>query len=246
MKAVILAAGYGGRLGELTKEVPKAMLEIGGKPIIYYHLKVLHGRVESIVVVTGHKAEVLRSYLVENFPDFNFEFVHNGLYRVTNNIYSLYLALKVVNDGFYLLNSDVFFHPEIFDRLAISSKGGVTLSVDTTKKLGREEMKVIIEGDRIIRISKEIDPEVASGEYIGIMRVPGDQVEDLKDHTNMVMEKFGARVFYEEAVQSMINYGASVYFETTSGLPWIEIDTPEELEIARREIYPKIYDALPG
>ncbi len=243
MQAVILAAGYGSRLGHHTREIPKALLKIGGRPIISYTLDILRRNgIEDIIIVTGHKALKLKDYVTRYNEDMNFSFVHNNLYKHTNNIYSLYLAMDAVSNDFYIINSDVFFHPKIFETLHENTKTKeLTLSVDTVKKLGEEEMKVRIENERVVRISKQIEPTEADGEYIGIAKVQSKAIEDLWSHLDLVMEKKGRRVFYEEAFQSMIDYGCFVGYESTQGLPWIEIDTPHDLLTARQKIYPEIY-----
>lgn len=239
MEAVILAAGFGSRLGHHTREIPKALLKIGKRPLIYYTIQTLmNNGIKDVIVVTGHKGYVLRDYLLQF--DLNFKFVHNSLYKKTNNIYSLYLAMDHVGGGFYILNSDVLFHPGIFQKLHSSTKENLILSVDDFKELGEEEMKVKIENGVVKKISKQLDPSEADGEYIGIARVEENIVDDLYNHISKVMEKKGRRVFYEEAFQSMMNDNIPVYYESTDGLPWIEIDTPADLMKARHEIYPKI------
>lgn len=152
MEAVILAAGLGSRLGHHTCQKPKAMLKIGGRPLIHYILSTLkkHG-IRDILVVTGHRGYVLEEYL-EKF-DLNFKFIHNSLYWKTNNIYSLHLAMEYIDDGFYLINSDLFFHPDIFSLLKSSSKKGLIIAVDTLKKLGEEEMKVKLDGELVKKLA---------------------------------------------------------------------------------------------
>ncbi len=239
MEAVILAAGYGSRLGHHTREIPKALLKIGNKPLIYYAVQTLMDKgIKDIIVVTGHKGYKLREYL-SRF-DLNFKFVHNSLYKKTNNIYSLHLAIDHVRKGFYILNSDVLFHPEIFDCLHNNGSENLTLSVDMVKRLGEEEMKVKIADGSVKEISKQIPPSEADGEYIGIAKVHESAVDDLNEHISLVMDRKGRRVFYEEAFQSMIDAGHEVSYESTKGLPWIEIDTPSDLMTARYVVYPSI------
>uniref|UniRef100_A0A7C3ZEQ8 Nucleotidyltransferase n=1 Tax=Archaeoglobus fulgidus TaxID=2234 RepID=A0A7C3ZEQ8_ARCFL len=239
MEAVILAAGFGSRLGHHTLEIPKALLKVGRKPLIHHTIQTLmENGINDLIVVTGHKGYVLRDYL--SHFDLNFKFVHNSLYRRTNNIYSLYLAMEHVTSDFYILNSDVLFHPDIFQKLHSSTKENLILSVDDFKELGDEEMKVKIENGVVKRISKQLDPSEADGEYIGIAKVKDNVVDELYNHVSKVIEKKGGRVFYEEAFQSMMDDDIAVYYESTNGLPWIEIDTPSDLMRARHEIYPKI------
>ncbi len=141
MEAVILAAGFGSRLGHHTREIPKALLKIGRRPLIYYTVQsLMENGIRDVIVVTGHKGYVLRDYLSQF--NLNFKFVHNSLYKKTNNIYSLYLAMGHINGGFYILNSDVLFHPGIFRELHTSTKENLILSVDTFKELGGEEIHV--------------------------------------------------------------------------------------------------------
>ncbi len=239
MEAVILAAGFGSRLGHHTREIPKALLRVGDKPLIHYAIQTLMSNgIEDIIVVTGHKGYKLREYLSQF--DANFSFVHNSLYKKTNNIYSLYLAIEYVRKGFYILNSDVLFHPEIFRYLHNNGSENLTLSVDTVKELGEEEMKVRISNSAVKEISKQIPPKEADGEYIGIAKVHRNAVDELSEHISLVMDRKGRRVFYEEAFQSMIDSGIEVNFESTKGLPWIEIDTPSDLMAARYVVYPSI------
>ncbi len=240
MKAVILAAGVGSRLGHYTAEIPKCMLRVGEKTIIEHSIEVLSSfGIKSFVIVTGHKGRKLRKFLETRF-DLDFSFVHNHVYRETNNIYSLYLGIKDLSEDLYLLNSDVFFHPDIFKALHFSGEN-FTLVVDDRKILGEEEMKVVTENTRVVRISKKIPPEEASGEYIGLAKIPKIKLEKLKDRCEKVMEEIGASVFYEEAIQRMIDLGDEVLYVSTKGLPWVEVDFPHEITFARR-----IYGNLAG
>lgn len=233
MQAVILAAGMGSRLGHHTANIPKCMLKVGRKTIIEHAIETLSGkRVRKFVIVTGHKGRKLREFLLQRF-DLDFTFIHNHVYRETNNIYSFYLGIKDVYDDIYLLNSDVFFHPEIFENLHFSSDN-FQLVVDDYKHLSEEEMKVIAEGSRVLRISKRIPPKDANGEYIGIAKIPKNDLEMLKDCTEEVIEEKGAGVFYEDAIQRMIDYGHKISYISTKGLPWVEVDFPHELHIAER------------
>lgn len=233
MMAVILAAGLGSRLGYHTAEIPKCMLRVGEKTIIEHTVEVLSSfGLKSFVIVTGHKGRKLRKFLETRF-DLDFSFIHNYVYRETNNIYSFYLGIKDLSEDIYLLNSDVFFHPEIFKSLYLA-ENNFTLVVEDQKPLGEEEMKVIVKNERIVRISKRIPPSEASGEYIGMAKIPRRDLEVLKDCCEEVMEEEGAGVFYEDAIQRTIDLGNEVLSISTKGLPWVEVDFPHELTVAKK------------
>ncbi len=241
MEAVILAAGFGSRLGVHKGDGPKPLIRIGGKALIDHTLKILRNNgVRDVIIVTGYKSKKIKEYLKGKYP-LNIDFVHNSEYDSTNNIYSLYLAKDSLSgDDFHIINCDVLFHERIFQNLHISKKEGLILSVDLRERLNEEDMKVVIVGGRVVWISKGIPPAEASGEYIGLAKVTDDSFKQLFRSIRQVMKHKGTEVFYEEAFQHMIDSESPVTYESTRGLPWIEIDTAEDLKIAREQVFPKI------
>jgi len=241
MRAIILAAGMGSRLEKITEKVPKALINIGGKPILSHTMNTLISNdIREFVIVTGHKAYKIREYVDENFDEIDVEYIHNNRYDETNNIYSLYLAIKEIRAPFYILNSDIIFHPEIFLNIHSSDKKNLTISVDFRENLGREEMKVKVEGEKVVAISKKLNPLDSDGEYIGITKVTKKSGDRLYECISETMELHGKRVFYEHAFQRMIDKGYEINYSKTHGLPWTEIDTVEDLIFARKEVYPAI------
>ncbi|TRX66233.1 aminotransferase class I/II-fold pyridoxal phosphate-dependent enzyme [Carboxylicivirga sp. M1479] len=119
MQAIILAAGMGKRLSELTQNNTKCMVEVHGQPLINYILKSLEGiSLNKIVIVVGYEAQGLIDYLGYDFQGTTIEYVHNNDYDSTNNIYSLYLAHKQLGeDDTILLESDLIFDKKIVKRL---------------------------------------------------------------------------------------------------------------------------------
>uniref|UniRef100_A0A7C3UDQ6 Phosphocholine cytidylyltransferase family protein n=1 Tax=Geoglobus ahangari TaxID=113653 RepID=A0A7C3UDQ6_9EURY len=241
MRAVILAAGMGSRLKPITERIPKALINLGGKPLIAHLIENLidHG-IRDIIIVTGYKSYKIRRFITENYPEINVEFVHNKRYDETNNIYSLHLAIRGLKDPYYILNSDIVYHPKIFTRLHECEKENLTILVDLREDLGKEEMKVVIEGDRVVKIGKKIDPKEAHGEYIGITKVTENSVEELKNVISNTISTHGKGVFYEHAFQKLIDNGGVINYTSTGGLPWTEIDDMDDLIYAKRVVYPKI------
>jgi choline kinase len=242
MRAVIIAAGTGSRLGEYSKDKPKTLVEISGTPILGYTLdNLIREGIKDIVIITGYMGHKIKEFVNKKYSSLNVSYVHNEIYDKTNNIYSIYLARdKLVNSDFLLINSDVLFHGGILQALRRSEKEGVILSVDFSVKLGEEEMKVKVEGDAIVEISKKIPPKEADGEYIGLTRVDRSFSEIFFESLEKTMKEKGTGVFYEEAFQTMIDDGIKLRYESTQNLPWIEIDTPEDLKIAQEVIAPRI------
>ena len=119
MQAIILAAGMGRRLGELTKNNTKCMLEVNGVRLIDRYLRQLSKySLDRIVIVVGYEGQKLIDYIHANYPDINIEFVNNPIYDKTNNIYSLALAKDYLcADDTILMESDLIVEDGIIDKL---------------------------------------------------------------------------------------------------------------------------------
>ena len=117
MKALILAAGFGSRLVPLTNELPKALVPINGKPIIFKQIEnLIKNNITDITVVAGYKAEILEKRIHESFPDINI--INSVDYETTNNMYSAYLARNIFyNSAFLMMNADVFFDDTVIKPL---------------------------------------------------------------------------------------------------------------------------------
>ena len=119
MQAIILAAGMGKRLGELTKGNTKCMVEVGGETLIARLLRQLDKQhLSKIVLVIGYKAQELKNYLATIQIQTPIEFVENIVYDQTNNIYSLYLAKDyLVAEDTLLFESDLIMEDAVITKL---------------------------------------------------------------------------------------------------------------------------------
>lgn len=144
--AVILAAGTGSRLAPLTDTAPKCLTEVNGIPILKQQMNsLLHCGVEELVVVLGHMGEQIREFLRSYTSDLKISYIRNSSYKVTNNLYSLWLARNVVARPFVLLESDLFFEPALLegmmepDRIAVapheSWMRGTTVTLDESQNV---------------------------------------------------------------------------------------------------------------
>jgi len=235
MKAIILAAGKGTRLdGAAVK--PKCLVEVGGMSLLQRQIDSLRdANVKRIVVVVGFGADSIREEC-----DSDIEFVENNQYAETSSLYSLWLARKHLTDGFVVLNSDVLFHPQLLTNLLESSRDDALLLSDTqTTPLGDEEMKVKLKEDLVIDLSKHMDPLEADGENVGIVKFSAPGAQALVGYMDQLVasgakKDWAPRAFREFALHHPL------YALSTGGLPWIEIDFPEDYQRAVTEIYPRI------
>jgi choline kinase len=237
MKAVILAAGVSSRLTELARDIPKCLLKIGKTTVVDYQIELLTsvGKLEfrDVYVVGGYRIEKL-NYL----KDFGVHTIFNPKFREFNNIYSFYLANNFVDEDFILLNGDAIVHQEILKCL-VDSKYGTAFVTDNVKKLGEEEMKVLVNDKKIVKFGKEIDPKIANGEYIGLAKFSVEDSEIVFDCMKKLLKKGKTDIWYENAINYVLDK-INAFTVHTNGLPWIEIDTPKDYEKAIAEVYPQI------
>ena len=119
MQAIILAAGMGKRLGELTQGNTKCMIRVGGETLIERVLRQLDAlHLSRIIIVIGYKGAELQEYLANVSVQTPIVFVENPIYDKTNNIYSLYLAKDYMREqDTLLLESDIILEDAVLRKL---------------------------------------------------------------------------------------------------------------------------------
>ncbi|WP_255169133.1 NTP transferase domain-containing protein [Natrononativus amylolyticus] len=237
-RAIVLAAGRGKRLQPLTDDTPKTLLDVGGQPILDHIFDALEATgYDEVVVVTGFEREQIEDHCGSR-EGLAVEFVHNAEYDSTNNIYSLWLAEEYAADGFTLINADTLFPAASLERL--HRAGGSALLVDTRNALEDEEMQVALDAERVETIGKDLDGEDRAtgvylddgdGEYIGVSRFTAEDAARLFDHLEAFVDRGAVTDWYEAAFDRLFAEREIEYVEI--GEPWMEIDTPEDLERAR-------------
>jgi choline kinase len=241
MIGIILAAGVASRLRPLTDNTPKCLLAMGNETILGHTLNNLRAAgIKDVILVTGYRAEQIREFVAEQHFDLNVTFLHNPIYENTNNIYSLWLTkAHVLGKDILLLDSDILFDWRILPLLA-SSGTRSCLAVRHDRALGAEEIKVTTDVRGLITaIGKEVNPDEAVGESIGIERFSGDFVNVLFEILDeMICVEKRVSIFYEAAFQEAIDAGAELLPIDVGPYRCMEIDTAEDLDRAAREVLP--------
>jgi L-glutamine-phosphate cytidylyltransferase len=235
MNAIILAAGKGTRLdGAAVK--PKCLVEVGGATLLQRQIETLRSlNVEKIVVVIGFGGDSIREECGDEIS-----FVENINFAETSSLYSLWLAREHLSDGFVVLNSDVLFHPRMLADLLESDRDDALLISDTDPTpLGDEEMKVKVEEELVVDISKDMNPLEANGENVGIVKFSPSGARLLVDYMNNLIESGAVKDWAPRAFREFARRHP-LHALSTRGLPWIEIDFPEDYQRAVNEVYPKI------
>jgi choline kinase len=235
--AVVLAAGEGTRLGSYTKERPKCLVEVGGRPLLARTLAALAAAgLREVVIVVGYREEVLQRFLAEQGDAHGLRVttVRNDEYARTNNAYSLWTARSAVHGPFVLLDGDLLFEPQVIGNV-LATAGDAALAVDRREDLGEEEMKVLPgPGVTVAAVNKTMDPRASIGESIGVARFSADAARALWDRLGAQIDAGLRNVYYELAFEEMIAAGWRFSIADVTGLHCMEIDTPEDLAAAQR------------
>jgi choline kinase len=241
MKAIILAAGQGTRIRSVHGEHPKCLIEVGNNTILDHQLDALEmAGINEVGIVVGYEKEQIIDHVRRKALSIRqrIHFIENPAFASTNNIYSLWVAGDWLRgDSFIVLNADVIFDPEIL-KSAVQPYAPISMIVDP---LWRDEtMKVVIEDDSVVRMSKKISKEEFSGTYIGItVFSKAIQCRFLSKLSDLIT---AGRVndFFNVAVQELADKGIQVGYTTTDGLAWAEIDDPLDLTFAQQAVFPNL------
>lgn len=243
LKAVILAAGMSRRLKPLTDSTPKCLLKTGDKTILGRTLdNLLSNGINELVMVTGFEENQIIQYVTTNYPSINCTFITNPVYDQTNNSYSLWLTKEhLIGHQMLLLDSDIVFEPQIVHKL-LQSGYSDCLAINSYHKLGDEEIKVILDqSDRVLAISKQVNPSLSAGESIGIelfSNVGVDMLFQILERRMLIDKRVNE--FYEASFEEMVQNGFNIFAINIRPYKSMEIDTAEDLETVIETIIPHI------
>lgn len=230
MKAVILAAGQGRRLASMGWDKPKCLLPCGNRTLLDNTLQanLAHG-IRDVAIVVGYRRTWVED--AARCHSMNCEFIVNEDYATTNTIHSLWLAREYLNEGIVYFNGDVWFEPPVLSLLL--NQSGSVLAVEV-KRCGAEEVKVKVDlSGRITRIGKNLPPEEALGEFIGVGKFERTACPSLVESLHRFNEELGRRdLFFEAALDDILN--RHVFLAAPLGdLKAVEIDTPDDYARAK-------------
>lgn len=252
MKAIIIAGGQGVRLRPLTETCPKCFLPVGDKKILDYILEALkNGGVEQISLVTGYKGDLIKG----SYSDLSF--YDDSHYLKSSILRGLFCAQAEMNTDIIASYSDIVYRESIINCL-VKTKGDFCVVIDRDwreKYIGRtlhplsEAEKVLVKNGKVVKIGKILNESEANGEFIGLSKFSEKGAKIAVEIYNKLAEKFAGKPFqaaqeFERAYltdffQELIDRGfeiTPVYIDEE----WMEIDTIEDLEKARKLLSEKL------
>ena len=247
MIVIILNAGSGTRLGELTKNLPKALLDINGKSLIERQIENFSSKnIEKILLIVGPNSD--------KFNLKNVDYVFDETYNEHEQLGSLFAAKKFLINDVIILFGDVLVEKNVFEQI-IKSSFDIGLAVDLNWKqnyIGRsmhpesEADLVKIESDLITKIQKNLVKKNVEkiGEFLGIMKLNKNGAKIFVETYNKLQElhneKFHTadsfnKAFLTDFIQELIDREIPINPILING-NWLEIDTSQDLDSAREKI----------
>jgi choline kinase len=230
-KAVILSAGKGSRLLPLTADRPKCLIALSGKTLLDWQLDALQAAgIAEIVIVTG-----FRDHLVDEVAARRrgVRTLFNPFYHVADNLGSVWMARAEFDRDLLLLNGDTLVSHTLLGRVIKADAGPIAVTIDEKADYDADDMKVLREGDRLLRIGKALERGAYNAESIGLLAFRGDGSRHYMEQVERMMRTSeGTRRWYLRAIDALAQTGADVRTVSIRGEAWQEVDFPEDVEKA--------------
>ena len=241
MRAVILAAGVGRRL---AVEEPKVLLRFGGRTLLERHLGILAALgVEDVVIGIGYQALAIERALAA-LGQTDVSTIYNPDFE-QGSVLTLWRVRAALTAGgpVLLMDGDVLYDRRVLEPL-VETHHADCLLVDRAYEPGDEPVKVGVTDGVPVDFGKTIDPAVEPyGESVGFFRLSEGTANALVERAGRMIDAGGAERPMEDAVAAVLRASSPPFgFEDVTGVPWIEIDFPEDVERAESVILPELVD----
>ena len=242
MKAIICAAGRGVRLGA---DLPKILLELGGRSLLEWHaMRLREVGVREVVLVTGYR----REQVAHNLPELGArhglsirELVNERFHE--GSVLSVAAALPEIEgsrEPILLMDADVVYPAEMLERLIRSTHPTALLLDRGYSTKDDDPVLVPVKDARPFEFRKKWTGQADFvGESIGFFKIGPDDLPMLIEETRARSAGSDIRDSYDDVLRAMVladRFG----FEEVTSLPWTEIDFPDDLARARDEVLPRI------
>ena len=230
-KAVLLAAGSGTRLEQVTQGLPKCLIAVGGRLVLDRQLDALAAAgIDDITVVAGYRADRVIDHLAGRC-----RVVVNERFATTNSIVSLELAAPhVAGDAFVFQNADVVYEPALMQRFVTAPRPNACL-VDPYLPWSADEYDVATHEGRIVRYARDVPASESVGRSGQLMKIGAADSAAFFARLRELVSADGVGGFPNQAYDVLMQ-GEGLWPVYTAGLHWWEIDTADDYDRANRGI----------
>jgi choline kinase len=229
VKAVILAAGRGVRIGG---DQPKTLIPVrGNEPLLHYLMVGLKkAGIDDLMVVTGYKPAAIQEYVNERWEG-EAQFIFNARFASWGNFHSLRMALdQAPGSDVLVVNCDIVIHPEVFNRV-LETEGDLVLAVERRDDLDQEDMRVRLQGRRVVDIGKSLKRAHGHGEYDGVSLVRPGAARAYLDESTTLEWRADTDLYYEDVYGRILDRidARAAFVEPGE---YAEVDVWSDMEVA--------------
>ena len=236
MKCIILAAGQGKRIDQVTKNKPKCLIKINKETLLERQIKLLnHLKLKKITIVKGFMAEKIKFKSVD--------YVYNKKYKTSEQLESFFSAKKKLNEDVLVTFGDIIYELSLVKKLISSKVGDIILATDKNRKKRYKNRydhpfsqadKVKVDNKlNIINNGKKIDPKKSNGEFLGIFKLTKNGCKTFLKNYLRIKKSKKDKMQIHDFFKYMINRSIKIKACFVNG-KFMEIDTMNDLKIAKK------------
>ena len=235
MKAIILSAGQGSRLGHLVDERPKCLIDFNGRSLLDRQLDTLEeSGVHEAVVVSGFHDDRVEEALAKRSGGPKVRTIFNPFYKVADNTGSLYMAREELSGDCLVWNGDTLVSNALMARVVGNSgRSGICVTIDRKADgYDDDDMKVVEAGGKLKAIGKRISDGV-NAESIGLLAFRSGGAEEFREAIEAAMRTpEGTTIWYLRVINHLAQSN-DVWTLDIRGEEWGEVDFPPDVDNAR-------------
>lgn len=231
MKAIILSAGQGSRLGHLTSDRPKCLIDFAGRSLLDRQLDTLAANgVDEVVVVTGFRDDQIEASLARRAGGPKVRTIYNPFYKVADNLGSLFVARHELEGDVIVWNGDTLVSDALMARVLGNDREGICVTIDRKDDYDADDMKVVVDGEgRLHAIGKRLPMVNVNAESIGLLAFRGDGAARFRRAIEQAIRTSeGTTIWYLRVIHH-IAQNDDVWTLDISGAEWGEVDFPADV-----------------
>lgn len=227
--AVIVSAGRGSRLLPLTEAMPKCLVPVGGRAILDHQLDALaEAGIERAVVVAGYRADQVEAHLARGRHALDARMIFNPFWAVASSIASVWAAHRQVSGPFLLMNGDTVFEGPVIAAALAGAAPGVNLAVERPAAFELDDMRVALDGERVIAVAKTLPADAATHRSLGLIVARdadgGGYAGALRQ---VIAAPDGLQAYHHDVIDRLARERGVHAIAIAGG--WQEIDRPQDI-----------------
>ena len=233
MKAIILSAGQGSRLGHMVADKPKCLIDFGGRTLLDRQLDTLEAAgVHEAVVVTGFHDELVEAAITARSGGPAVRTIYNPFYKVADNTGSLFMAREELAGDCLVWNGDTLVSRALMGQVLANEQPGICVTIDRKDAYDEDDMKVVEEEGRLNAIGKRLPLASVNAESIGLLAFRAGGAERFREAIERAIRTpEGTTIWYLRVIHHLARE-SEVWTLDIAGEEWGEVDFPADVERA--------------